>query len=1012
MLRLIKTDADTSAGSDSSPVSSPVPVTIAREFANPRLEIIRLLHEACEIEHSLMIQYMYASFSIKPRYKDLQGIPDSKRSDCLLGIAVQEMEHFRDVNGLLVKFGGQPNMERQDFPYESHIYPFEMRLESLSLSSLAKYIYAEAPAKALDEETLTDPADRKFARDVMDRLRDDARFNHIGTLYQKVLDLIDELPADEQPADIAAVRAMLNRIKQEGENGHFQFFKELFLGTAGSLKNVSDPWADPDSEDYPAVPLPDNPTALIGHANQIANPDMLALARLGNTHYWIILSLLHKAYSSEKDAQLASLAVGHMTNALYPLSLEMAAFGFGMPFDPLSLGYVQNEAVDKDDFLALLLAEAREQSRQIKNSQLAEQCLRQAESSIEALDRHSRLIHVPAGAVAVIGSGPAGLAAACTLAAKGLPVYLFEQSNIVGGKVHSFRGKDGRSFEHGVHGWWINYLNFDRLLEDAGVSLTASLKEADGSNLVIEKGEDKGIYKLKNYRFDIPSPIYLLFQSLQARYLNWSDLFGSIKFGIHLLAFHHEFDYLRYDDISFQQLMDDMRVPERIQHLILSPFIMSFDFDVPKQISASAGLSGLQFYVLHDQRSILARWSRGLPAEKVFGPLVNYLLRSGGNLLLNSPVTSISIENGEASGVVYQKPENSRGNGEARSSVLARIPSSAVTDESYKSVQSPAGERFWVNQQNGGFNALSATCTHLGCPVNWLETARKFQCPCHGGEYDSDGNVTVGPPTKSLKRLEARLNDDMVEIFGVSQSDLLRFRDIILATDTRAAQEILHNSEGINKILLKDIEKLDTTPVIVVRLWLKEGVEISEELESVLTPDAEFIDNFFFLNAFSRTYDVEGVVLEIQSYRVADWINRSDKEILDIVLDDLSAFCPQANAANLSFYEILRHRELFTKYAPGKARLRPRAESGTNGLHLAGDWTDADWSVWMMERAVVSGLRAANEVLRRRKMEPIEIRRLPKEKLTLRLSRGICKMLRALFWKDYPSGDETKAADL
>ncbi|HEY0458767.1 MAG TPA: FAD-dependent oxidoreductase [Pyrinomonadaceae bacterium] len=1002
MLRLIKTNND-NLESDLSPVGSDVAVTIAREFDHPRLEILRLLHEACEIEHSLMIQYMYAAFSIKPRYEDLRGLPDPKRSDCLLGIAVQEMAHFRDVNKLLVKFGGQPNMERQDFPYESQIYPFEMRLEPLSLSSLAKYVYAEAPAKALDEETLTDPDDQKFARQVLDKLRSDARYNHIGTLYQKVLDLIDEIPAPEHLSDIASVRETLNRIKHEGEQGHFQFFKELFLGTAGSLKNISNPWSDPHSEDYPVIPLPENPTALMGHGNQITDEEMLALARLGNTHYWIILSLLHRSYSSEHGAELASIAVGHMMNALYPLCLEMTAFGFGMPFDPLSLGYVQDKATDGDDFLALLLAEAREQSRQIKNPRLAEQCLQQAESSLEALDRYKRLKHVPSNAVAVIGSGPAGLAAACTLAAKGIPVYLVEQSDIVGGKVHSYRGKDGRSFEHGVHGWWVNYLNFNRLLEEAGVSLESALKQADGTSLVINSGENKGVYKLRNFRWDIPSPIHLLLQSLQARYLRWTDVFGYVRFGIHLLAFRHERDYLRYDHISFQQLMDDMRVPERIQHLILRPFILSFDFDVPEQISASAGLSASQFYVLHDQRSILTRWTRGLPAEKIFGPMVNYLLRSGGNLLLRSSVKSVSVENGEISAVVYEKLEESHP-GEP-SSVLARIPSAEITSESYKSVQSSLGERFWINRRNGVFNVLSATCTHQGCPVDWLETARKFRCPCHGGEYDSDGNVTAGPPPKSLDRLQARLQGDSVEILGARQSDSLRFRDVILATDTRAAQEILHNSEGIDSALLEDMEKLDTTPVMVVRLWFKEGVEIPGDLESGLTPDAEFIDNFFFLNAFSRSYDAEGVVLEVQSYRVANWLERSDEEVLDVVLKDLSTFCPEAAAANLNFYKILRHRELFTKYAPGKAIFRPRAESGVNGLYLAGDWTDADWSVWMMERAVVSGLRAANEVLRRRKMEPVEIKRLPKERLTLRISRGICKMFRSLFWKEYPSGD-------
>ena len=36
---------------------------IVRDFNNSRLELVRLLKEAAEIEHSLMIQYLYAAFS-------------------------------------------------------------------------------------------------------------------------------------------------------------------------------------------------------------------------------------------------------------------------------------------------------------------------------------------------------------------------------------------------------------------------------------------------------------------------------------------------------------------------------------------------------------------------------------------------------------------------------------------------------------------------------------------------------------------------------------------------------------------------------------------------------------------------------------------------------------------------------------------------------------------------------------------------------------------------------------
>jgi menaquinol-cytochrome c reductase iron-sulfur subunit len=54
--------------------------------------------------------------------------------------------------------------------------------------------------------------------------------------------------------------------------------------------------------------------------------------------------------------------------------------------------------------------------------------------------------------------------------------------------------------------------------------------------------------------------------------------------------------------------------------------------------------------------------------------------------------------------------------------------------------------------------ALSATCTHLGCQVQWDGAAERFHCPCHGGTYDSAGRVLGGPPPRPLDAVDARLD--------------------------------------------------------------------------------------------------------------------------------------------------------------------------------------------------------------------------------------------------------------
>ncbi len=54
---------------------------------------------------------------------------------------------------------------------------------------------------------------------------------------------------------------------------------------------------------------------------------------------------------------------------------------------------------------------------------------------------------------------------------------------------------------------------------------------------------------------------------------------------------------------------------------------------------------------------------------------------------------------------------------------------------------------------------FSAHCTHLGCKIN--ETIDgKIVCPCHGSEYDLNGNAIKGPAYKSLEKISATISDD------------------------------------------------------------------------------------------------------------------------------------------------------------------------------------------------------------------------------------------------------------
>lgn len=65
---------------------------------------------------------------------------------------------------------------------------------------------------------------------------------------------------------------------------------------------------------------------------------------------------------------------------------------------------------------------------------------------------------------------------------------------------------------------------------------------------------------------------------------------------------------------------------------------------------------------------------------------------------------------------------------------------------------------FLVWDGDTGVRALSATCTHLGCQVQWLAEEKRFRCPCHGGVFDASGQVVSGPPPRGLDAVQARID--------------------------------------------------------------------------------------------------------------------------------------------------------------------------------------------------------------------------------------------------------------
>jgi menaquinol-cytochrome c reductase iron-sulfur subunit len=103
-----------------------------------------------------------------------------------------------------------------------------------------------------------------------------------------------------------------------------------------------------------------------------------------------------------------------------------------------------------------------------------------------------------------------------------------------------------------------------------------------------------------------------------------------------------------------------------------------------------------------------------------------------------------------------------------------------------KKDQASVGRRTAFVRNNGmkndvpSFTIISNRCAHLGCPtqpqglpgeekkivaakrpvaITPVASVSGFQCPCHGGAYDDEGNRTAGPPVRALDRYQFLINN-------------------------------------------------------------------------------------------------------------------------------------------------------------------------------------------------------------------------------------------------------------
>jgi cytochrome b6-f complex iron-sulfur subunit len=67
--------------------------------------------------------------------------------------------------------------------------------------------------------------------------------------------------------------------------------------------------------------------------------------------------------------------------------------------------------------------------------------------------------------------------------------------------------------------------------------------------------------------------------------------------------------------------------------------------------------------------------------------------------------------------------------------------------------------KFWLVQTDAGINTLYKICTHLGCIYPWSDAASIFACPCHGSQFQLNGDWIAGPAARSLDKFAFEVLD-------------------------------------------------------------------------------------------------------------------------------------------------------------------------------------------------------------------------------------------------------------
>ncbi|MBD2198188.1 MULTISPECIES: FAD-dependent oxidoreductase [Calothrix] len=567
--------------------------------------------------------------------------------------------------------------------------------------------------------------------------------------------------------------------------------------------------------------------------------------------------------------------------------------------------------------------------------------------------------------VVVIGAGLAGLACAYELSQRGFAVTLLEKSPQLGGKIASWQIEAvGETFmmEHGFHGFFPQYYNLNGLVSELGIK-----DNFQSLNFYAV------VYRDRKYQPEIFRP------SSSAFPWNIVDLAiaspNRLQWGINLInlkhlqvfqaitGFQRERNYQRFDNISVADWVAT-EFPRGLYDLYFLPFAKS-SLNAPDMMSVGELMQFFHFYFFGNPEGLAFNGTKDDMGTSLVQPIAKSILHNGGKIITDATVSEILAQENEIDSLKYFVGSN-------KNNVPFWVKRNSVVTDKEIEYFGAADEVFAASQESE--TAISLTCTHQGCTVKKADDG-KFHCPCHGAVFAADGKVLKGPAKRDLAKFKiAKRQDEEVQLVAANQESsspqTIAADYFVFATDVPGVKQLFKQIKGeVDQKVRSQVTALDIAdPFAVCRFWFNRDFQWEQSNFTSLS-GYQLTDSITLYHRIQEQFidwaqRTGGSVVELHAYCYKEKEFPTQEALLAKFEEELYEIVPELKQAEILHRELVNQHN-FSGYPPNSYAQRPETSTDIPNLIFAGDWVKMPFPCGLMERAVSSGLLAANEILSR-----------------------------------------------